>query len=55
MAHALKRILYCTAEPKKHLFALVARNPQQGAEGVFTHVFMTDKKDQVHMHDMWLA
>ena len=47
MAHSLKRILYCTADSKKHLFALVARNPQEGTEGVYTHVFMTDKKDQV--------
>ena len=47
MAHALKRILYSTAEPKKHLFAIVARNPQEGIDGVYTHVFLTDKKDQV--------
>ena len=47
MAHSIKRILYCTADSKKHLFAIVARNPQEGTEGVYTHVFITDKKDQV--------
>ena len=51
MAHALKRILYCSADSKKHLFALVARNPQEGSDGVYTHVFMTDKKDQVQYID----
>ena len=52
MAHALKRILYCTCDSKKHLFAIVARNPQEGTEGVYTHVFVTAKKDQVKRKKM---
>ena len=47
MAHALNRILFCTAEPKKSLFAMVARNPQSGPEGVFCHVFLLASKQKV--------
>ena len=50
MAHALKRILYC--DSKKNLFAIVAKDPHEGSEDVFTHVFLTEKKDQV---SVWLA
>ena len=47
MAHALKRILFCTAETKKYLFAMVARNPQTGADGVYCHVFLLPSKEKV--------
>lgn len=47
MAHALRRILYCTVEAKKHLFAMVSSNPDTGPEGIYAHVFATTKKDQV--------
>ena len=47
MAHALQRILYVTADTKKCLFVLVARNPQTGAEGVYGHVFAVTSKEKV--------
>ena len=49
MAHALKRILFCTADTKKYLFAMVARNPQTGADGVYCHVFLLPSKEKVGM------
>ena len=49
MAHALKRILFCTADTKKSLFAMVARNPQTGADGVYCHVFLLPSKEKVRM------
>lgn len=49
MAHALKRILFCTADTKKSLFAMVARNPQTGADGVYCHVFLLPSKEKVGM------
>ncbi len=47
MAHALRRILYCSVDSKKHLFAMVSSNPETGPEGIYSHVFATAKKDQV--------
>lgn len=47
MAHAVKRIMFCTADTKKHLFVFVAKNPETGSEGVYSHVFLTAKKEQV--------
>ena len=47
MAHAVKRIMFCTADTKKHLFVFVAKNPETGPEGVYSHVFLTAKKEQV--------
>ena len=47
MAHAVKRIMFCTADTKKHLFVFVAKNPESGPEGVYSHVFLTAKKEQV--------
>ena len=47
MAHAVKRIIFCTADAKKHLFVFVAKNPESGPEGVYSHVFLTAKKEQV--------
>ena len=47
MAHAVKRIMFCTADTKKHLFVFVAKNPETGPEGVYSHVFLTTKKEQV--------
>ena len=47
MAHAVKRIMFCTADAKKHLFVFVAKNPETGPEGVYSHVFLTAKKEQV--------
>ena len=47
MAHAVKRVMFCTADTKKHLFVLVAKNPETGPEGVYSHVFLTAKKEQV--------
>ena len=47
MAHAVKRIMFCTADTKKHLFVMVAKNPETGSEGVYSHVFLTSKKEQV--------
>ena len=47
MAHAVKRIMFCTADAKKHLFVFVAKNPESGPEGVYSHVFLTAKKEQV--------
>ncbi len=45
MAHPLRKILYCSSESKKHLFAIVSR--EDDSEKVYTHVFVTAKKDQV--------
>jgi len=47
MAHSIRKILYCTSEGKKHLFAIVTRDAHEDEEKVFTHVFVTAKKDQV--------
>lgn len=48
MAHALRKILYCTVDTKKHLFAIVSSNPDTGPEGIHSHVFVTAKKDQAN-------
>jgi len=48
MAHPLRRVLYSASDGKKHLFAMVTSNQDSGPEGVFSHVFSTAKKDQVH-------
>ena len=55
MAHAVKRIMFCTADTKKHLFVFVAKNPDTGAEGVYSHVFLTTKKDQVSDEQLAVA
>lgn len=48
MAHALHRILLSTAEAKKCLFAMVARNPQTNPqEGVYCHIFLLSSKEEV--------
>ncbi len=47
MAHALQRVLYVTADTKKCVFAMVARNPQTGAEGIYCHVFQLPSKEKV--------
>lgn len=48
MAHALHRILLSTAETKKCLFAMVARNPQTNPqEGVYCHIFLLSSKEEV--------
>lgn len=48
MAHALHRILLSTAETKKCLFAMVARNPQTNPqEGVYCHIFLLSTKEEV--------
>lgn len=47
MAHALQRILYVTADTKKYIFAMVARNPQTGREGIYCHVFQLPTKEKV--------
>lgn len=47
MAHAMNRIVYCTADAKKCLFALVARNPS-GAEGIFCHIFLMPSKEKAN-------
>ena len=48
MAHALHRILLSTAEAKKCLFAMVARNPQTNPEeGVYCHIFLLGNKEEV--------
>lgn len=48
MAHALHRILLSTAEAKKCLFAMVARNPQTNPqEGVYCHIFLLFTKEEV--------
>ena len=48
MAHALHRILLSTAEAKKCLFAMVARNPQTDPqEGVYCHIFLLSSKEEV--------
>lgn len=39
--------MFCTADTKKHLFVFVAKNPESGPEGVYSHVFLTAKKEQV--------
>ena len=51
MAHAVKRIMFCTADTKKHLFVLVAKNPETGPEGVYSHIFFTARKEQVSVHE----
>ena len=33
MAHALRRILHCAVDGKKHLFAMVSRNPRHWSGG----------------------
>ena len=53
MAHAVKRIMFSTADTKKHLFVFVAKNPETGSEGVYSHVFLTAKKDQVSALWQW--
>ena len=48
MAHALHRIMLSTAEAKKCLFAMVARNPQTDPkDGVYCHIFLMASKEQV--------
>ena len=49
MVHALRRILYCTSDSKKHLFAIVSMDLQDEMEQVYTHVFITAKKEQVSL------
>ena len=52
MAHALHRILLSTAEAKKCLFAMVARNPQTNPqEGVYCHIFLLKSKEEVGGRD----
>jgi hypothetical protein len=49
MAHALHRILLSTAEAKKCLFAMVARNPQTNPEeGVYCHIFLLGNKEEAN-------
>eukprot|EP00731_Ephydatia_muelleri_P014373 Em0008g93a len=47
MAHAMTRIVYCTADAKKCLFALVAKNPS-GSEGIFCHIFLMPSKEKAN-------
>ena len=47
MAHALQRVLCVTADTMTFNFALVARNPGMGAEGIYGHVFQLPSKEKV--------
>ena len=51
MAHALRRVVFSTADTKKSLFALVARNPtsQTDPEGVYCHVFQLPSREAVRV------
>ena len=49
MAHALQRVVFSTADTKKNLFALVARNPQTGPESVFCHIFHLPSREAVRV------
>lgn len=51
MAHALHRILLSSADTKKCLFAMVARNPQTDPkDGVYCHIFLLHSKEEVNSH-----
>ena len=52
MAHALKRVLFSSADTKRCLFTLVARHPQTEGEGVYCHVFQVSSKEQVRGREM---
>lgn len=56
MAHALHRILLSSAEAKKCLFAMVARNPQTDPQnGVYCHIFLLKTKEEVNMYKYLLC
>ncbi|CAI8040730.1 SH2 domain-containing protein 5 [Geodia barretti] len=49
MAHALHRILLSSAETRKSLFAMVARNPQTDPkDGVYCHIFLLRTKEEAN-------
>ncbi|XP_004678628.1 PREDICTED: SH2 domain-containing protein 5 [Condylura cristata] len=55
MAHALRRILYCTWCPSHCQFAFMARNPRSPASKLFCHLFVGSQPGEVQILHLLLC
>ncbi|XP_058160217.1 SH2 domain-containing protein 5 isoform X4 [Dasypus novemcinctus] len=55
MAHALRRILYCTWCPADCQFAFIARNPRSPASNLYCHLFVGNQPGEVQILHLLLC